>query len=33
MRTLMYEFIAVFAPMLTPKLIDRVLGGGQAYDI
>lgn len=33
MRTLMYEFISVFAPMLTPKLIDRVLGGGQAYDI
>ncbi|MCZ8016701.1 MAG: CysB family HTH-type transcriptional regulator [Limnobacter sp.] len=33
MRTLMYEFIAVFAPMLTPKLIDRVLDGGQAYDI
>lgn len=33
MRTLMYEFIALFAPMLTPKLIDRVLGGGEAYDI
>ncbi len=33
MRTLMYEFIGVFAPMLTPKLIDRVLSGGQAYDI
>ncbi|WP_288108629.1 CysB family HTH-type transcriptional regulator [Limnobacter sp.] len=33
MRTLMYEFIEIFAPMLTPKMIDRVLGGGAAYDI
>lgn len=33
MRTLMYEFIGVFAPMLTPKLVDRVMGGGAAYDI
>jgi LysR family cys regulon transcriptional activator len=33
MRTLMYEFIAVFSPALTPKLINRVLGGGQVYDI
>ena len=33
MRTLMYEFIGVFAPMLTPRMIDHVLTGGQAYDI
>lgn len=33
MRTLMYEFIQVFAPMLTPKMIDKVLGGGAEYDI
>lgn len=33
MRTVMYEFIQTFAPMLTPKLVDKVLGGGQAYDI
>lgn len=33
MRTLMYEFIQVFAPMLTHKMIDKVLGGGAEYDI
>jgi LysR family transcriptional regulator, cys regulon transcriptional activator len=33
MRTVMYEFIQVFAPMLTPKLIDKVLGGGNDYQI
>ncbi|HEY1058037.1 MAG TPA: CysB family HTH-type transcriptional regulator [Limnobacter sp.] len=33
MRTLMVEFIGTFAPMLTPKLIERVMGGGHAYDI
>lgn len=33
MRTLMYEFIQVFAPMLTPKMVDKVLGGGAEYDI
>jgi LysR family cys regulon transcriptional activator len=33
MRTLMYEFMAMFAPSLTKKLVDRVMGGGQVYDI
>lgn len=33
MRTVMYEFIEVFAPMLTRKMIDKVMGGGQNYEI
>lgn len=33
MRTVMVEFMGIFSPMLTPKLIERVMGGGQAYDI
>lgn len=33
MRTLMYEFMGMFAPNLTKKLVDRVMSGGQAYDI
>ena len=33
MRTLMYEFIGVFAPALTPRLIDKALEGGDTYVI
>ncbi|MFN7834582.1 MAG: CysB family HTH-type transcriptional regulator [Burkholderiaceae bacterium] len=33
MRTLAYDFIQMFAPALTRKLIDRALAGGQRYDI
>ncbi|NJM32935.1 MAG: CysB family HTH-type transcriptional regulator [Limnobacter sp.] len=33
MRSVMYEFIESFAPLLTRKLVDKVLSGGQAYDL
>lgn len=33
MRTVMYEFIATFAPMLTRSMVDKVIGGGQQYEI
>jgi LysR family cys regulon transcriptional activator len=33
MRALAYDFIQMFAPALTKKLIDRALSGGERYDI
>ena len=33
MRSLAYDFIQMFAPQLTRKLIDRALNGGERYDI
>lgn len=33
MRTVMYEFISTFAPMLSRAMVDKVLGGGQQYEI
>lgn len=33
MRTVMYEFIALFSPALTAQVVDKALKGGQIYDI
>jgi LysR family cys regulon transcriptional activator len=33
MRALMYDFISLFAPAITRSMVDRVLQGGEAYEI